>query len=47
MLTNLVNTTWSEIPVSEGISVSYYALSEEWEVFENACQWNLCKTNPR
>ena len=23
--------------VSEGIYVSYYVLSEEWELFENAC----------
>ena len=36
VLTKLLNTTWRELRVSEGISVSLYVLSEEWELFENA-----------
>ena len=34
MLTKLVNTKWREMCVSEGISVSYYVLSEEWELLK-------------
>ena len=36
VLTKLVNTTWREMGVIEGISISLYVLSEECELFDNA-----------
>ena len=32
----LVDTTWNEMHVSEGISDSKYVSSEEWESFEKS-----------